>query len=307
MLIIYDMHFPNIDLNLLVLLDQILEQGGLSRAAEKLDISQPSASRMLARLRRDLGDPILIPSGRRTILSQRAEAMRRPLRLWLEQARTLLQPPVFEPALYRGAWRLHLLDYLSLVVLPPLMARLQQESPGLDVVVPPLVPDAMEGLRSGDLDLALGYFGKVGEEFGQELLFEERFVCLTRAGHPLLKQGKLSLERFCALSHALITVTGTGLGVVDQMLLQRGLSRRVALRLPHFLAAPVVVAQTDLVLTLPARVAEFVVRSFPLHISEPPLPLQSFPVTQVWHRRSQEDAAQSWLRAQVSRITGPNS
>ncbi|MBN9414323.1 MAG: LysR family transcriptional regulator [Candidatus Eremiobacteraeota bacterium] len=293
------MHFPNIDLNLLVLLDQILEQGGLSRAAEKLEISQPAASRMLARLRRDLSDPILIPSGRRTILSQRAESMRGPLRQWLDQARLLLQPPVFEPSTHRAVWRIHLLDYLSLVVLPPLMAHLQNQAPLLDVVLPPHIPNALEALRTGDLDLALGYFQTVPDEFCQQPLFEERFVCLTRVDHPMLKEGRLSLERFCALSHALITVTGTGLGVVDQMLQQRGLTRRVALRLPHFLAAPVVVAQTDLVLTLPARVAYFMARKFPLHISDPPLPLERFPVTQVWHRRSQDDAAQSWLRAQM--------
>lgn len=294
-----DMRLTDVDLNLLVLLDQILEQGGLGRAAEKLEISQPAASRMLARLRLELGDPILIPSGRRTILSQRAESMRLPLRLWLDQARVLLQPPQFEPSQYRATWRLYLLDYLSLVMLPPLMAHLQERAPLLDVVLPPHVPSAFEALRAGELDLALGYFDSVPDEFLQQQLFEERFVCLTRVDHPMLKDGKLSLERFCALSHALITVTGTGLGVVDQMLRQRGLKRRVALRLPHFLAAPVVIAQTDLVLTLPARVAEVMAGRFPLHISPPPLPLSHFPVSQVWHRRSHQEAAQQWLRAQM--------
>jgi DNA-binding transcriptional LysR family regulator len=305
MLSIFDMQFMDIDLNLLVLLDQILEQGSLSRAAEKLNISQPAASRMLARLRLSLGDPVLIPSGRRTILSQRAESMRQPLRLWLQQAQQLLQPPAFDPAQYRGVWRVYLLDYLSLVVLPPLMAHLQEQAPALDVLVPPHVPDAFEALRQGELDLALGYFQKFSDEFCHQVLFQERFVCLTRADHPATRRGPLSLESFCHHSHALITTTGSGLSAVDQMLQQRGLARRVALRLPHFLAAPAVVAHTDLVLTLPARVAEVMVRKFPLQISPPPLPLSTFPVSQVWHRRNHHDPAQIWLRQQLEFLLNP--
>ncbi|MBS2038512.1 LysR family transcriptional regulator [bacterium] len=299
MLVIIDMQFSDIDLNLLVLLDQALELGSLSRAAEKLNISQPAASRLLARLRRTLGDPLLIPSGRRTIFSQRAESMRQPLRLWLQQAEQLLQPPIFEPARYRGAWRLYLLDYLSLVVLPQLVAHLQQRAPGLDLIVPPNIPNAFESLRRGELDLALGFFPELGDEFQQHHLFEERFVCLTRLKHPALRGGKISLDDFCQLSHALITTSGSGLSPVDEILRQRGLSRRVALRLPHFLAAPLVVAQTDLILTLPTRVAEVMAGRFPLQLSPPPLPLQAFPISQVWHCRSHHDPAQIWLRQQL--------
>lgn len=302
MLDIVDMRISDIDLNLLVLLDQILELGSLSRAAEKLDISQPAASRMLARLRRSLGDPLLIPSGRRTILSQRAEAMREPLREWMQQAERLVRPPVFEPGSYRGTSRLYLLDYLSLVLLPQLVRRLQQQAPRLDLAVPPNLSDPLESLRRGELDLALGFFPEVGNEFQQAALFEERFVCVTRRDHPALKKGKLSLENFCQLAHALITTSGSGLSPVDEILRQRGLSRRVALRIPHFLAAPLVVAQTELVLTLPARVAEMMASRFPLQISPPPLPLRPFVISLVWHQRSQQDPAQIWLRDQFTEL-----
>lgn len=299
------MQISDIDLNLLVLLDQILELGSLSRAAQRLDISQPAASRMLARLRRSLGDPLLIPSGRRTILSQRAESMREPLRQWLQQGERLVRAPVFDPGTYQGTCRLYLLDYLSLVLLPPLVSRLQEKAPQLDLVVPPNIPDSLESLRRGELDLALGFFPEVGNEFQQAALFEESFVCVTRRDHPALKKGKLSLESFCQLSHALITTSGSGLSPVDEMLRQRGLSRRVALRIPHFLAAPLVVAQTELVLTLPARVAEIMAARFPLQISPPPLPLRSFGISQVWHGRAHHDPVQIWLRQMLLETARP--
>jgi len=295
------MHETNIralDLNLLVVLEQLLKQSTVSAAADELGMSQPAASRALARLRLMFGDPLLVPSGRTLVLTPKAEGLREPLERILAETRNLLGPEEFSPAKADFAFRLYTLDYESLVFLPRFLLELQA-APLLRLEIPPRVKDPVRELRDGHLDLIVGALGELPSDFHRQHLFDERFVCVTRQDHPKLKN-KLSLEAYAEMAHVMITTTGSPGGPVDDLLAERGLERRVGLRLPHFLAAPMAVAQSDMVLTLPERLARQAAQWAPLSVWEPPVPLPPFSFHMFWHERHHSDKAHRWIRARAA-------
>ncbi len=294
-----EVNLAALDLNLLVVLEQLLERQHVSRAAEALEMSQPGVSRALARLRLMFGDPLLV--GKPMQLTARAESLREPLQRVLRGTRELLAPAHFDPAQARFTVRVHMLDYGSLLVLPGLLSQLRERAPGVELELPPRVTKPLEALRQGELDLLVGRYPTTRREFRHQLLFKDRFVCVVRRG--LLRE--LTLASFCALEHVMITTTGAPGGPVDDALAARGLSRKLALRLPHFLAAALVVAETDLILTLPGRVAERLRAHAPLDVWEPPLDVPGFTVDLVWHARLQHDPAHRWVRQQVTRLAEP--
>ena len=295
------MHETNIrglDLNLLVILEQLLKQPTVSAAAVELGMSQPAASRALAKLRLMFDDPLLVPSGRTLVLTPRAKSLREPLDKLLKETRKLLGPSEFCPQTADFEFRLYTKDYESLVFLPALLQELSV-APNLRLEIPPMVSDFVRDLRDGHLDLIVGAVGELAADFRREHLFDERFVCVTRREHPEVKK-KLDLKTFVKLSHIVITTTGAPGGPVDQLLEERGLKRKVGLRLPHFLAAPLAVAESDMILTLPARLAQKAAQWAPLDIWKPPIPLKDFSFSMIWHERNHSDEAHRWVRARVS-------
>lgn len=290
-----------IDLNLLVLLDQILEQGNLSRAAEKLELSQPASSRMLRQLRAQLGDPILISAGRRSVASARVEELRAPLRAWLRQAQHLLQTPTLDLERAGGTFRVHLLDHLALLLLPAFMLRLETRAPRVEVQLIANVADPLEELRSGRLDLVVGEIGPVAEDFRAAQLFQDGFVCVVRRGHPALR-APFTAETFARERHILFNSGGVNVRCVDSLLHTRGLTRSIALRSPHIYLACAAVSATDLVLSLPRRAAEHLAELYPLQVTELPFELETLSVLQVWHGRLDTDPLQRWLRAQLAEV-----
>jgi DNA-binding transcriptional LysR family regulator len=130
------------------------------------------------------------------------------------------------------------------------------------------------------------------------MLFDESFVCVMRKGHPIAKE-KLTLTRYCAANHVMVAPRGTPCSIVDSALEKLGRSRRVALAVPHFLAVPYSVAATDLIATLPTRVADVVAESVDLVRHAPPLDIPRFKISAAWHERRHHDAAHRWLREQL--------
>lgn len=292
-----EVNLAGVDLNLLVALEALLEERGVTRAAARVGLSQPAMSRALGRLRDLFGDRLLVRTPAGLLPTPRAEALAEPLARALAELRSLLGPDGFDPATARGAVRIVTPDYGSLILLPSLLRRLSREAPGLDVEVLPMGTGADDGLREGRADLAIGRIARAGAGIYRQTLFEDGFACVLRAGHPAA--GRLDLETYLGLAHAFITITGQGRGVVDGMLAERGLARRVALRIPHFVAASLVVSETDLVLTLPRRAAERLAADARLVVLDAPLPLGGFEVVQAWHERRQDDPAHAWIRRQV--------
>jgi len=285
-----------IDLNLLVALDALLREENVTIAGQRIGLSQPATSHALARLRELLGDELLVRTGRRMHRTALGHQMMPTVhRLIGELEATLLPRRDFEPSTSQRRFRITANDHAGAVVLPALFERVRAAAPGVQLDVLPQAGAPPDQLATGELEAAIGTFLGVTPPLVERVLFREGFACVMRRDHP---RGRLTLRSYLELDHLVIASPGYGPGVVDVALDARGLARRVAMRVPHFLVAPAIVARTDLVLTLPRRVLA-VAGERRLRVSKPPLPLSEFAVQVVWHRRSDGDAGATWLREQI--------
>ncbi len=296
------MNIMDMDLNLLVVLDALLEEGNVTKAAARVGLSQPAMSNALARLREKFGDPLFVRTPGGMIPTARARALTEPVRLALRAIGAALAPgPIFDPAQSSQVFTIATTDYAELVLLPELSARFRESAPGvkLDLRSPrERVPQ--RELEAGQLDVAIGLFPDAPASFYRQTLFVEDFVCILRKDHPL--RGKLTLEKYAALRHALISPFGGMTGTVDEALEKHGLKREVVVATPHFLVAPLVVVRTDYILTLPRRVAASLASYLPVRLVEPPLELSKFTISQLWHERTHHDPAHRWFRAQLASL-----
>jgi DNA-binding transcriptional LysR family regulator len=295
-----------LDLNLLVALDALLVEGNVTRAAERLGLSQPAMSHALNRLRVLLDDPILVRTPRGMVPTPRAEELAPAIHAALDDIdRALRGRPPFDPSTARRAFTIAAVDLSELTILPPLLARIAEDAPGIDLLVRPLRLDTIEEeLESGLVDVAFVVLN-ADDDLGalRQRLFHESFVCVVRADHPTVGEA-LTIEEFVALDHALVGPRGRRGGFVDSELARLGLTRRVALMVPHFLVAPMVVAKSDLILTLPERIARAFAAILPLRIVPTPAPLTlaGFDVSQIWHERQSLDPAHAWLRGLIADV-----
>jgi DNA-binding transcriptional LysR family regulator len=303
------MHLHEIDLNLLVVLDMLLQEQNVTRAAERLGLTQSATSHALARLRALFEDPLLLRERGQMLLSERAESLKPMLAEAIRLMRcALIAPAPFEPKTATRAFSIGAGDYAQFVLLPPLMKLLAREAPGLDIwAKEPISGDLHQRLASGDMDLAvIAQFSNTDEKLRSRVLFDEHFVCLLRKDHPQVKK-TLSLEQFVTLPHAFIAPRGTRGGVVDDALKSINKERRVALAVPHFLVAPYMIAESDLIITLASRIAKSFASHLPLKILPPPIELPSFQMVLVWHERSHRDPAHKWLREKIVESTKLNN
>ena len=253
MVLITLMNVRDVDLNLLRVFDAVLREGGVTPAASILELTQPAVSNALARLRKLFGDALFVrtPSGMEPTPFARelAEPVRQALAL-LESA--LAHGPGFDPASATRAFRFYMSDVGQVEFLPPLVERVQREAPGVRLEAVALdVDDIGAALAAGGLDLAIGFLLGLGPPVRRRALFRDPYACLMRADHPIRT---LTRKRFLEASHALVTYRG-GHRVIEEALERAGLARKIALRVPHFTVVPMVLERTDLILTLPARVA----------------------------------------------------
>lgn len=292
-----------VDLNLLVAFDALLAERNVTRAAAKIGLSQSAMSHALSRLRELFEDPLLVRTPRGMLPTARAEELTGPIRRALEEIeRALRERPSFDPSAAERAFTIATSDYIELVLLPRLVGRISKEAPGVDLHVRPLPEDAERALAEGKIDLALVVVEVGGPSIHKQRLFDERFVCAVREGHPVVKR-KLSLEQYTSLPHALIAPRGVRVGgFVDDALAKLGKKRRVAVTVPHFLIAPHVVAASDLVLTLAERIARACSTYLPLRLVEPPIDVPGFSVSLFWHERQQYDPGATWLRSLITDV-----
>ena len=302
----HDLNLAGIDLNLLVVLDALLAERHVTRAAARVGLTQSAASHALARLRALLGDPILVRgAGGQLVATERALALAPRLRRALDDLAIALRgEPPFEPATARRTFRIAAADYAELVLLPALIERLARDAPGIDLWVVPNPDEPAAALAAGEIDAAIGVWRERGWPAGiyQKRLFDDTFRCVVRAGHPAAKQ-RMTLARFCDLPQLLVAPRGTPGSFVDDALARLGRSRRVALAVPHFLVAPHLIASSDLVTTLATRVARAFAEPYRLVLLPPPLELPGFTSSLVWHERGHHDAGQRWLREQLFQVS----
>ncbi len=302
--IMHDVHLGALDLNLLRVLDVLLAERNVSRAATRLGLSQSATSHALGRLRDLFSDPLLVRTRLGMEPTARAMALAPRLRAALVSLETALaRTPDFAPDKTQRTFNVATTDYVALVMLPNLAAHLQREAPGVDLWVR-RPGTAANPLVRDEADVVLAPLRPEDAAAGikTRALFGERFVLVMRKGHPLSK-GRITPERFAAARHAFIAPQGTPGGIVDEVLARHGLTRRVAVAVPDFLVAPHVVAGSDLVLTLAARLAGVLARTLPLHVVGHPLELPHFTVSMLWHARHDADPAHRWFRALVAKVS----
>jgi len=290
------MNLSALDLNLLVVLEALLQERSVTRAGRRVGLSQPATSHALRRLRAELGDPLLVKAAGGLALTPRANQLRPHLEQALRSARSVFSPPVeFDPAAWAGEMRLSLNDYNEVLLLPRLHARVRAEAPALDLRVRPIGAAGRE-LDENEIDLAAATFALPPPHLRVRVVMREGFCCIVRRDHPVLARG-LDLDTYCACEHLLIAPRGDARGLADDVLQSMGRTRRVALTTPHFVVAPHLVAATDLVLTLPTRLAVHMARLLPVTVLPVPLSMAPFSVAIAWHPRTDGDAGQAWFRA----------
>jgi DNA-binding transcriptional LysR family regulator len=246
-----------IDLNLLVVFDALIRARHVGRAAERLFLSQSATSHALNRLRELFDDPLFIRHPKGIEPTLKARELAEPIAAALASVRTIVSPTApFDPGQLRRTFRLAANDLAVLLVLAPIMPELLATAPGVQVRMLPInSATVVEDLDRGYVDLALGAFGEMPHRLQKLPLYQERFVAVARRGHPRLENGRMSLETFVELPHALVSWSGDAHGQVDDALEKLGLSRRVALTVTQFLALPFVIGRSDMICVLPCRAA----------------------------------------------------
>jgi len=288
-----------VDLNLLAVLDAILGTGSVSRAAEQIGISKPAMSHALARLRTQMNDPILVRSGQEWHLSEHALALRDRVRDLAEGARSVLDPErTFDPATTTRAFTIHATDHVLALLGTGIGSLLAKEAPHATLRFLSISADDTGGLRDGRVDLALGVFPDLPPEFRTQALFQERFACVVRRGHPMVK-GTLTMKCFLAMKHVLVAPRGREGSPVDAALAERGLARKVTRFVPYFVVAMDLVSRSNCVVTISERLANAYADRLRLQVLKPPLPLPTYTISQVWHPRIASDPGHVWLRKRV--------
>jgi DNA-binding transcriptional LysR family regulator len=284
------------DLAMLLALDALLSEGSVTAAAKRLGLSTPATSHALARIRERLGDPVLVRAGRGMVLTPRAEALRPEVRELVDRARRTLAPPrPFAPAELERAFVVSASDYVLTVLGPTVDQALRELAPGVSLRVVPNAPDDPARLRDGSSDLAVGIYGELPPEMRARELLTDRFVCVARRGHPRIGK-RLTLARFLELPHVQIAPRGAPGGYVDDVLRERGESRRVHRAVPYFRAALELVASTDDLLVVSERIARRLAPSLGLEVHELPLRLRPYALSLVWHPRFDADEGHRFLR-----------
>ena len=293
----------NFDLNLLVAFDLLMQEQNVSRAAERMFVSQSAMSHILQRLRQQMDDPLLVktPSGMKP--TNRAQALIGPVKAVLRDVRRLISArEEFDPAKSVRRFVIAATDYMDLLVIPALVERIARNAPGVDIHVKRSeAPFPERELEYNDLDVVLGFevILKPPGHLVVEKLFDDRMTCLVSLNHPVNSGDHLTLDKYVSMKHMLISREGTRIGVIDEWLAKKGLKRRVALIVPHFLSAPFIVAKTDMVLSLPERIATQFVGLAPVKILPLRMDFPDYRLVMIWHPLWEKDPAHRWLREQI--------
>lgn len=291
------MNLRSMDLNLLLVFDAVYAERSISKAALRLNLSQPAVSNALARLRDTVGDPLFAREGNGMAPTTRAKTLRDPIRQALELIeRGFRNDESFDFAHSKRQFVIAVEDYGETVIIPRIIDWLTEAAPGIHIHIRPEPSSALTNeLREGTVDLALDYFALQDRGFRSKSVLTDSLVSLTRIGHPLIGE-QLSLETFLALSHVVIAPRHRMFPMIDLALAKRGLKRRIALTVPHFLSMPALVQNSNLICTLPRRMAYLYTDHFRLKSYNVPVRTPDFPAYLIWHETLDDDPGHLWLR-----------
>jgi DNA-binding transcriptional LysR family regulator len=295
------MNLGAFDLNLLIVFDAVMQERSVTRAGDKIGLSQPAMSHALNRLRYMLKDQLFIRTPEGMVPTPRAEQLAEPLRRALSDMQLALEPETFLPKEAQRSFAIAVNNYAAVVLTPAIIAAAADAAPFIKLDIRPSgTLDVLGLLDRGELDLAIGYFPSPGERFGMSTLLEDRFVVAMRHDHPSARQ-KFSANAFAALLHLDISSSGEDTSFIDRWLESQKLSRRIAHCAPYLSAAHVL-AQSNMVATLSLQIAKAYVRSAELQIGEFPFKSPRVELAMLWHRRLESQPAHRWLRAMIEKV-----
>jgi DNA-binding transcriptional LysR family regulator len=292
----------DLDLNLLVVFNQLLAERSVSKVAQRLGLSQPAASNALARLRKLTDDPLFLRTTRGMEPTPYAQQLAEPVAHALGMIHGAVnQKTSFEPTTAQRAFTVGMTDIGEIYFLPALMDELAKVAPGVSVsTVRNSNVNLRDEMEAGRIHLALGLLPQLRAGFMQRRLFRQRYVCMFRKGHRLDKR-KISLVEFSSADHVVVVSEGTGHGKVDELLERGGVTRKVRLTVPHFVAVGHILHHSDMVATVPERLAWALAEPFGLAYASHPAALPEIAINMFWHAKYHRDPANEWLRGLIFR------
>ncbi len=290
------MNLRSLDLNLLLVFDAVFQERSISKAANKLTLSQPTVSNALARLRECLEDPLFERSSQGMVPTAHAKMIAKPIRLALDVLdRGLRGDDAFDFMHSDREFVIAVEDYGETIILPRFLDWLLKVAPHLRIRIRPESSALLKNqLRDGEVDLALDYFALSEPGYHSKCVLTETLLSLSRQNHPQVGE-KLSLDSYLEQLHVVLAPRTDAKPMIDLALSKRGLHRRIAVTVPHFLSMPVIVQTSDLICTLPRRMAHLYADHFHLRSHAVPLRIPSFPIYLIWHESTQSDAGHRWF------------
>ena len=309
MAIIYRMNLAAIDLNLLLVFDALMMERHVTRAGQRIGLSQPAVSAALNRLRGILDDDLFVRHGGETVPTPRALELAEPVADALRRVEfAFAAGGRFDPAKTRRDFTIRGVDYVGYLMIPPLVAGLASSAPSIVVrCVDAQTGSVQQLLEEGKIDLAIEVMHELDDPIRSQFLLRERYVVIVSARHPDVKVSSdlysqdhpFDLDLYCRLPHALHSFVGGTTGNVDAALAAINRRRHVVLSVPHFFSIAKAVADSQMVATFPERLAVRIAPVFGLRVFQAPIDLAPISLAMIWHRRSDSDAGQIWFRQQV--------
>ncbi|MEO6410454.1 MAG: LysR family transcriptional regulator [Burkholderiaceae bacterium] len=300
------MNFRTLDLNLLRVFDLVMVERNVTRAAERLAMTQPAVSNALRRLREAIGEELFLPGASGVLPTPHAVALWPVVRQSLAGLREVFDPQAFDPAHDEHSFTLAMADATATVLVPPLTAELLRDGSRVALRIEPLTTrDPGASLARGAVDAAIGFFPDVARtlaaaggqgELALEPLYECEYVCVLSRANPLARRPTLSLDDYCAALHARVSFAGRAHGFVDEALARIGRVRRVALTVNQFATAAQAVQQSDLLSVFPRSYVRVSGAADALTIRPLPFQMPRIEIGLLWHRRHEGDPAHGWLR-----------
>jgi DNA-binding transcriptional LysR family regulator len=293
----------SIDLNLLSVFQEVYRERQISSAARRLGLTQSAVSNALARLRRSFGDELFVRTAHGMQPTPLAQQMAEPIGAAMAQvALALSQRSRFDPATSTRRFTLAMTDVGEVYFMPVLVERCRALAPFVEIASSRANALTLkDDMETGRVDLAVGAFEDVSEALYQRQLFRQPFVSMFRKGHPLAS-GTVDLARFAASMHLIVDAAQSPYDRINALLEKAGVMANARFRVPHFTAVPYIVSTSDLVVTVPQKLAESAAAPFGLKWIEPPLPLPTLQTNVFWHRRFNHDPGNQWLRGLIGEV-----
>jgi DNA-binding transcriptional LysR family regulator len=299
---VIEMNLASFDLNLLVAFDALMEERNVTRAGQKIGLSQPAMSAVLKRLREVTQDDLFERSGDGMRPTARAVELAKPIRQALQQIQTTLDPWPFDPVRAKRTFRIATNDLGAALIMPPLCERLKSWSDDINFEFLYVEGDrAIELLQSGAADVAVGPYSSKYDQLHSELLYKAPFACALRNDHPLANQ-PMGLEAFAGTPQIVVSQRGDPSPVIDQMLAKAGLKRRIAFTIPHYLAVPFLLARTDLIAVIPTKLIERFGATERIRTADAPFASLTVETTLLWTHGVDKNLANFWLRRELINI-----